>query len=276
MLRRLLVVFIVCVCFAGGVLAAEIPTGVTPDTKLEQASLLQIYDVLKGKKFVDMTHAFSPGIPHWPGFEDMKMEKIFDYDKDGFMSHRYSLVGQWGTHVDPPAHFIKGLRTLDQLNVTEMVCPLAVLDVHEKVLKNPDYTASPEDLKEWESRNGPLPEGAFVVLRTDWSKRWPDYAAFLNKDDKDVAHFPGWGMDLLKVLCEERKVRAIGHETTDTDPGMTGSLPGETYVLSKNIYQIELLTNTDQLPEWGALVVATWPKPLGGSGFPARVFAILP
>ena len=50
----------------------------------------------------------------------------------------------------------------------------------------------------------------------------------------------------------------------------------ETYILSTNHYQIELLTNLDQVPEAGALVVVSFPKPKGGSGFPARVFAILP
>lgn len=50
----------------------------------------------------------------------------------------------------------------------------------------------------------------------------------------------------------------------------------ETYILGTNHYQIELLTNLDQVPEAGALVVVNFPKPKGGSGFPARVFAILP
>ena len=48
------------------------------------------------------------------------------------------------------------------------------------------------------------------------------------------------------------------------------------YILSTNHYQIELLTNLDQVPEAGAIAVASFPKPKGGSGFPARVFAILP
>lgn len=62
---------------------------------------------------------------------------------------------------------------------------------------------------------------------------------------------------------------------------MTGPLSREgysleRYVLGQNHYQIELLTNLDQVPEAGALIVVTFPKPKGGSGFPARVFAILP
>ena len=245
-------------------------------------SLLEIFEVLKAKRFVDMTHVFSAQIPHWTGFPPARMETLYHYDEgigtlgSGFLTHLYTHSGQWGTHVDPPAHFIKGTRTLDELDVKEMICPLAVLDVHEKAARNPDYAAAPEDLMDWERRNGRLPEGAFVALRTDWHKRWPDEAAFANADASGAPHFPGWGLELLRVLCEERHVRALGHETTDTDPGCTGSLPGETYVLSQDIYQIELLTNLDLLPEWGSLVVASWPKPYKGSGFPARVFAILP
>ena len=116
-------------------------------------------------------------------------------------------------------------------------------------------------------------------MRTDWSKRWPDAATMENKDANGVAHYPGWSLPVLKYLYEERKITASGHETTDTDPGIAaskGDYSLETYILSTNHYQIELLTNLDQVPESGAIVVVAFPKPKGGSGFPARVFAILP
>jgi kynurenine formamidase len=86
-------------------------------------------------------------------------------------------------------------------------------------------------------------------------------------------------MEVLQYLYEERKITASGHETTDTDPGLATSKDDyslEAYILSQNHYQIELLTNLDKVPEAGALVVAAFPKPKDGSGFPARVFAILP
>jgi kynurenine formamidase len=83
----------------------------------------------------------------------------------------------------------------------------------------------------------------------------------------------------LKYLYEKRKITASGHETTDTDPGVATSKDDyslETYILKTNHYQIELLANLDKVPEFGALVVVSFPKPRKGSGFPARVFAILP
>jgi len=251
----------------------------------DDTSLWNLQRTLASKKYVDLTHAFAPGIPRWPGFPDETRKTIYWYDKRpdtmgvGFFSELFTHVGQWGTHVDPPAHFIKGLRTVDQIDLKEMILPLVVADVHEEVAKNPDYTLSIERLKKWETDHGRIPASAFVAMRTDWSKRWPDAAKMENKDPNGVAHYPGWSLPALKYLYEDRKITASGHETTDTDPGIATTKDDyslETYILSTNHYQIELLTNLDQVPESGAIVVVSFPKPKGGSGFPARVFAILP
>lgn len=269
--------FLLALCAAG---AATVTRG-----NADEPSLARIQQILVSKRMVDLTHAFEPGIPKWAGFPDEKRETIYWYEKGkgsmggGFFAEVYTHVGQWGTHVDPPAHFIKGLRTVDQIELKEMILPLVVIDVHTEVARNPDYTLTLERVKEWEMDHGPIPAGAFVALRTDWSKRWPDAKALVNKDAEGIAHFPGWSREALTYLYEERKITASGHETTDTDPGVATSKDDyalETYLLSTNHYQIELLTNLDQCPEAGALVVVSFPKPKGGSGFPARVFAILP
>jgi kynurenine formamidase len=253
--------------------------------RADEPTLTRIQQMLAAKTFVDLTHEFAPGIPHWPGFPDEQRKTIYTYDKqpgmmgDGFFAEVFTHVGQWGTHVDPPAHFHKGLRTVDQIAPKEMILPLVVIDVHEECAKNPDYTLTLERVKKWETDHGPIPAGAFVALRTDWSKRWPDMAKMENKDAHGTAHYPGWSLPALKYLYEEKKITASGHETTDTDPGLATTKDDytlETYVLGTNHYQIELLTNLDQVPESGAIIVATFAKPKGGSGFPARVFAIVP
>jgi kynurenine formamidase len=187
-------------------------------------------------------------------------------------------VGQWGTHADPPVHFVKGLRSLDQIDCKEMILPLVVLDIHAKAAANPDYCVQMDDVSSWESRHGRIPAGSFVALRTDWSNRWPDDAAMQNRDKNGTAHFPGWSLPVLKCLFEDRTVCAAGHETTDTGCGLDcskGDYSLETYILGTNHYQIELLASLDKVPEAGALVVASFPKPKNGSGFPARVFAIV-
>ena len=197
---------------------------------------------------------------------------------DGARIDRYSFPGQWGTHVDPPVHFVNGLRTLDEITLREMIAPLVVIDIHKQAELNPDYAVTMADIEQWETNNGRIPDSAFVALRTDWSKRWPDVKRYYNYDDTGVGHYPGWSKEVLEFLHTHRNIVAIGHETADTDPGVFGSIgqyPLETYHLQQNKYQIEMMTNLDQLPESGAVIIATWPKPKSGSGFPARVFAIV-
>lgn len=267
------------------VLSAALVACAAQTVTANEPGLEQICGMLKEKEWVDLTHAFEPGIPHWPGFPDEERETLYGFAEGegtmgaGFFAQSFKHVGQWGTHVDPPAHFSEGGRTLDEIGLKEMILPLVVIDIHARAAEDPDTVVTMDDVEAWESRHGPVPEGAFVALRTDWSTKWPDAAAMRNEDEKGTAHYPGWSLEVLKYLYEERKVTATGHETTDTDPGLStskGDYSLETYVLKSNHYQVELLANLDRVPEAGGLVVVSFPKPKGGSGFPARVFAILP
>ncbi len=244
-----------------------------------KADLTSVYAQLAIRRFVDLTHSFGPDTPHWKGFGEMKVRTLYTIAKDGFHVDEFCHVGQWGTHVDPPSHFHDGLKTVDQIDPKDMLMPLVVLDVHEKVARNADYVLSLEDVQAWEEHHGRIPEHAFVAMRTDWSKRWPDDGAMQNRDAKGVAHYPAWSMPVLKLLYEQRHIAASGHETTDTDGGIGATKDDysmESYVLGTNHYQIEMLADLDKVPEYGALVMVSFPKPTEGSGFPARVIAILP
>jgi kynurenine formamidase len=243
------------------------------------ASLTDALAVLQAHRFVDLTHAFAPGIPHWKGAPNERVKTLYTVDKDGFRINEYCHIGQWGTHVDPPAHFHTGMHTVDQIDLKDMLMPLVVIDVHEKVAKNPDYVMTLDDVAAWEAKHGTIPKGAFVAMRTDWSKRWPDDAKLANKDSAGVFHYPGWSKEVLQLLYEKRGITASGHETTDTDPGTSTTKDDyslESYILGLNHYQIELLANLDQVPEAGGVVWITFPKVLDGSGFPARVVAVVP
>lgn len=183
------------------------------------SSLEQAFTIMQQAEFVDLTHAFGPTSPHWKGFAPETVTTVFTIAKDGFHAEQFCHPGQWGTHVDPPAHFHDGLKTVDQIDPKQFLLRLVVLDIHAQVAKNPDYVVTLQDVKDWESRHGLIPAGAFVALRTDWSRRWPSEAAMENLDAKGLAHYPGWSKPVLRYLYEQRKITASGHETTDTDPG---------------------------------------------------------
>ena len=244
-----------------------------------QSDLMTAYDTIHAHRFVDLTHAFAPGIAHWPGFPNETVRTLYTYKSSGFAAQLFCHVGQWGTHIDAPAHFAPGAQTVDQIDPKQMLLPLVVIDVHQKVASDPDYTLSMSDVHAWEAAHGQIPGGAFVAMRTDWSKRWPSEAKMENVDPRGVAHYPGWSMPVLKYLYLSRHITATGHETTDTDPGVAashGDYSLESWILHHGHYQIELLGNLDRVPESGSLVIVSFAKPLGGTGFPARVIAIVP
>lgn len=242
--------------------------------------MTKLWELIKELKspaycWVDLTHELSPDTPHWYGFGELETEAIYDFSPDCiFHADKYVIpAGQFGTHVDAPAHFVQGARTLDQMTLQEMVYPLVVIDKSSACTDNADYELTIADLQSWEQEHGIIPEGAFVAFRSDWSKR----TDLNNYDANNQPHYPGWKLDALHWLVEERRVGAIGHETADTDaPGANVNFAGEVYILETDRLQVELMTNLDKLPPTGAVVFVTFPKVKNGVGFPARVFAIFP
>ena len=240
-------------------------------------SLAEAYATLASHQKVDLTHAFGPATPVWSGFGQAKMTPAVDpktleaytIAHDGFRATYYAMVGQYGTHVDPPAHFAPTGQTMDEIPLDEMILPLVVLDDTPYLGSDPAHAFSMEDLAAWEKTHGPVPKGAFVALRTDMSKDFETNPERFKREP-----FPAWSLPVVKTLFEQRGAVAIGHEGMDTDT--TPKMESETYVLGHGHYQIEVMANLDKVPATGALIVVTWPKVKNGLGFPARAYAILP
>jgi kynurenine formamidase len=242
-----------------------------------QSDLARAYRVIASKQFVDLTHSFGPETPVWSGFGQAKFTPAYDpktkrpytIKEDGFRTTYYDMVGQYGTHVDPPAHFAEGGITMDKIPLKEMILPLIVLDNTIYQGKDANHAFSVADLKAWEKKHGRVPKGSFVALRTDMSRDFDS-----NPEKFKRSPFPAWGFETVKLLFEQRGTVAIGHESLDTDT--TEKMESETWLLQKGHYQIEVMANLDKVPPKGALIVVTWPKVKDGLGFPARAFAILP
>ena len=143
-------------------------------------SVLTALTTLKAAHWIDLTHAFEPGIPHYVAFPDERRAVVSTVEEDGFLVHRYDHVGQWGTHVDPPSHFIVGGRTLDEVPVEDMLLPRVVLDARALGAADPDYVVEVALVVEHERRWGQIPDAAFVAFRSGWSARWPSSEAMQN------------------------------------------------------------------------------------------------
>lgn len=242
------------------------------------SELLSLYKNLQSKKWVDLTHKINAESPHFPALPALKQEDLFTL-KDGFHVQQFTVVGQYGTHIDAPIHFVEGGRWLDEIDQKDLFLPLYVIDRSQAVAENPNYILTKEDILDFEAQYGQIQAGSFVAFRSDWSKRWPDQDAMRNLDDKGVQQSPGWSREALEFLIKERQIKAVGHETFDTDAGIPAAehgLVNEYYLLEQDIYQVEVLNNLDQVPAVGALISVTFPHWDKATGSPVRATAILP
>ncbi len=166
----------------------------------------------------------------------------------------------------------------DAYGVTDTVFPLCVVDITEKVAADCRYAVTVDDIKAYEAKYGDIPDGAFVALYTGWSKHWPDMNALSGIAEDGSENFPGWSLEALKYIYEERNAAANGHETLDTDASAVAAaaedLVCERYVLSKGKLQIELLCNLDKVPAAGAVAIAAYPNITGATGLPVRIWAV--
>jgi len=247
--------------------------------------LWDVYEnTFKKAKYIDLTHAFSPTIPVWPGFGHadftateagraiegyVEEGQEFTYEDHGFIATSYWIpTDQYGTQLDPPAHWDEFGATISDIPATYAIRPLVVIDVHDKVAEDPGYHLQVSDVEAWEAEHGRVPEGSVVMVRSDWHKKWNDRERYNQKP------FPGVGLEALKFLHNERGILFHGHEPLDTDT--TPNLIGEYWLLHNHFAQAEGVTNLDKVPEAGALIAIGFAKPKGGSGGYARYIAIAP
>ncbi|MDP9384401.1 MAG: cyclase family protein [Actinomycetota bacterium] len=227
-------------------------------------------------RVVDLSYVLSPETPLFPVYDPVQVADKFAAAADGFYVRSWTFDEHSGTHVDAPAHFAEGAATVDRIEPGELVLPIAVLDVQERLGGDPDGTVIPDDVLAYERRHGPLPDRCAVFALTGWGERADDPAAYLNADEAGMLHSPGFSSDVTEFLKAERPgVRAIGLDTASLDPGESSDFAAHVSWLPSGRYGIENLANLDRLPAAGATVVVGVPRYEAGSGGPARILALI-
>lgn len=258
----------------------------------QSAMLAQLAEgILTGSvRVVDLTVPLEPGTPTLrlpPQFAASKpftLEEISKYDDrgPGWYWNNIACGEHTGTHFDAPIHWVTGKdypqNATHNIPVQKFIGPACVIDVAPDVKKNPDFLLTIPAVEAWEAKHGRIPKSSWVLVRTDWSKR-TEAEAFLNMKE-DGAHTPGLHPDCAQYLAKERDILGMGAETVGTDAGQAHSFnpmfPCHTFMHGANRFGLASLTNLDQLPPTGAIVIAPPLKIVNGSGSPLRVLALVP
>jgi kynurenine formamidase len=220
----------------------------------------------------DLTHLFREGFPVYTG-EPPARSTLFSLESDGFYSQQWIFGEHSGTHMDAPGHFVAGGRLAPDITIRELFVPAVVIDVSDRVAANADTVVEVDDLVEFEQRHGRIPPRAGVFMYSGWESRVNDPAAFKNLGPDGHYHFPGFGVDALNWLLENRKITCIGVDTLSLDFGASTTFDVHLTLLGADKYGLENLANLSRIPPSGSLVyvgLIPWEE---GSGGPCRVVA---
>jgi kynurenine formamidase len=240
-------------------------------------------------RVVDLTQTLSPEFPSislppemgqaWP----FRIEELSRYDERGpaWYWNNFSCGEHTGTHFDAPIHWISGKdlpnNATDSIPPERFIGPAFVIDCSKEAAQDPDFLLTKSHILNWETKYARITPRSWVLMRTDWSKRL-DPVAYQNYDEEGQ-HTPGPDVEAVKFLVAERDVLGFGTESIGTDAGQAYHLrppyPCHYYMHGAGRYGLQCLTNLDQLPPVGAVVVAAPLKIRNGSGSPLRVIALV-
>lgn len=233
---------------------------------------------------VDLSHVYDRTTVFWPTAESFRLDKVADgITPDGYYyaANNFATSEHGGTHLDAPVHFAQGGQSVEQIPIERFFGEAYVVDVVEASEKNPDHQVSLDDIQRAEAAQGPIPSDAIVLLRTGFSRRWPDATRYLGTAERGETavrqlHFPGLHPEAARWLVANRPIKAIGIDTASIDYGQSTLFESHRVLYERGIPAFENLTALERLPARGASIVALPMKIGGGSGAPLRAVAILP
>ena len=225
-------------------------------------------------RLVDLSHAITPAMPHWPGDPLTVVESIASISQEGYGLNRIVIGEHSGTHVGAPRHIYDDGKDISQVPVDRLLAPATKISIVDESHANPDFLLSPEHILGWERTNGPLPMQSFILIETGWSRFWEKPGVYFGLKSGEM-HFPGVSKEAAELLTQNYQVAGIGIDTAGIDGGLSADFAANRILAIHDALHLENLANLGLLPAKGfSLFIGALPITTG-SGSPCRVIAIL-
>jgi len=235
-------------------------------------------------RWVDLTHPFDERTIYWPTEKGF----IFEAGRNGpnpkgyyYAANRFAAAEHGGTHLDAPRHFSANGATADAIPLDRLIGQAVVIDVGAACRADEAHEVTADELVAWEGAHRRQIVDVILLLRTGWSSRWGDRAAYLGTAATGMEavaklRFPGLSPDAARWLAEQRRPLAVGIDTASIDHGPSTCFGSHVILCGAGIPVFENVAGLEQLPATGSVVVALPMKIAGGSGGPLRIVAQVP
>jgi kynurenine formamidase len=235
-----------------------------------------LVELVASAQVVDLSHPLAVGDPVFPGQPGFELTPLGDIDNPELplCFGQLSFIEHVGTHMDAPAHVIKGGKFVDEIEFQALTGPAVKVDVRERRGDAIDYDVSLADLERFESRYGRIEPGSIVFLHTGWDARYGEPSDYVVEEEDGSWHWPGLSGDAGELLAD-RRVRGVGIDTIGLDGGHVAmTLAAHRAVLGSGAFIVENVANLLDLPATGSLALALPIKTRFGSGGPTRVIGL--
>ena len=225
---------------------------------------------------VDLTHTLTSEFPFIPvkkltyPFELIPMATL---KENGVEANSWKIHEHLGTHIDAPNHFIANQKSVDQIDVKDLIVPVVVIDIEAKASHSPDAELTTEDILHFEKEYGTIPENACVMMHSGWEKRLRD-STFVGLDAKQVKHYPGFSVEAIRFLVTQRTISGIGVDVLSFDPGVDENYLGHKILFAAGKWGVECVANLSKIPKSGATIIVGAPKVGKATGGFSRILAV--
>ena len=219
---------------------------------------------------IDLTHIISPATPSWEGDCGFQHRVILDYSDCTtpiqFKVQKINMYAGLGTHIDAPAHCIPDGKTVDKLELDELIAPCIVIDTSKQA--HEFWQLSPDDIRQFERKHGQIGAGAFVIIRTGWDQYWGEPEKYRNN-----MQFPSISCGATDLLLE-RNIAGLGIDTLSPDTP-DSNYPVHAGILSAGKYLVENVANSSKMPPKGSFSLALPIHIEDGTEAPIRLIGLI-
>src|SRR6204780_5229720 len=168
-----------------------------------------VIDPVSGLELYQLSHRWGMYTPIFPGYEEIKLERITHHAKQGVMTHKITTIFHTSTHVNAPLHLVPGAAGVGALDLGRFFGPGVVLSIPKRKWG----LIEPSDL---ERAKPPIKSGDIVLIDTGWHHKYSDSKEYFG-------HAPGLSKAAAAWLVKKR-VKLVGIDTASVDHPLATSL----------------------------------------------------
>jgi len=168
-----------------------------------------VKDPEAGLEFYELSHPWGMYTPIFPGYEEIKLERLTYHAKHGVMTHKISTIFHTSTHVNAPIHLLPGTPAVGDLALDKFFGSGVVVSVP----KGKWEQIEPADL---EKAKPDILADDIVLINTGWHKRYADSKEYFG-------YAPGLSKRAAEWLVK-KGVKTVGVDTATVDHPLATSI----------------------------------------------------